>query len=53
MEDILNALKRDEKKFLRMPYILTMNNEISKANKKFKEAVKYGDEESRKIMKHS
>ena len=36
LADVLRVLQKDEKKFLRMPYILAAHKEIEKENKKIK-----------------
>ena len=52
LADVLNVLKHDEKKYLRMPYILSTQQEINQTTSRVEQNMKYNlDEEARKTVK--
>lgn len=50
LPDVLNVIKHDEKKFFRMPYILSTQEEINKARANIDENLKHVDDEDTKKM---
>ena len=48
LADVLNVIKHDEKKFLRMPYILSMHQEINQTKQSLDQNVKYVEDEETK-----
>ena len=52
LADVLNVLKHDEKKYLRMPYILSTQQEINATTSRVEHNMKHNyDEEARKTVK--
>ena len=49
--DILHVIRKDDVKYLRMPYIITMDKALQKAQKSVTEGNKYCDDEVRKNLK--
>ena len=53
LADILHTIRHDEVKFLRLPYIITMHQELSKTEKAMNVNNKHCDDEVRKNLKFS
>ena len=52
LADVLNVIKHDEKKYLRMPYILSTQQEINQTTSRVENNMKYNeDEEAKKTIK--
>ena len=50
LADVLNVIKHDEKKFLRMPYILSTQQEINQTKQSLEQNVKHVEDEETKRM---
>ena len=50
LADVLNVIKHDEKKFLRMPYILSTQQEINQTRQSLEQNVKFEDKETKKAI---